>query len=280
MKFNVSCSRKLLKGEDATLILCKGDQLICVVADGHGGNEAASIVTNDITELIEKFDVSRFDSYYSIFAELHKRVLQTSTTSGCTLSVVIWNSQTGKLFCANCGDSDVILFEPSTYSVLSESHRLRTNASERLQLIRKGCVVSQARNKNHEFFGPHRMWPGGLSMSRAIGDADCVYCSHIPFVYECDVLNGVIVLASDGVWDNIPIRKIEEIVKKYPSCEAAKILCKKGSLTDDKSAIVLQVSDMIVNARNPIFSISRNSSSSSLSSEDDDEQIINLPVKL
>jgi len=69
----------------------------------------------------------------------------------------------------------------------------------------RAFLLAQATNPHTKRpHGPLRAWPGGLAMSRAIGDADCsswlIAEPHVRTVAlppgGCDI-----VLATDGVWD-------------------------------------------------------------------------------
>jgi serine/threonine protein phosphatase PrpC len=52
--------------------------------------------------------------------------------------------------------------------------------------------------------GPLRCWPGGLCLSRSIGDQDVgEFIIPVPYVKQMKLSNfgGRLIIASDGVWD-------------------------------------------------------------------------------
>lgn len=273
MKYVVASASKEFKGEDATLVQTRGDFVYGLVCDGHGGKDAAKLVVTEFMKTLDDADMC----FVRIFQTLHTLVQAKCNTCGCTLSVFMWNASNCDVIHANCGDSDIVVFEPTTYNILSETHRLQYNARERQRLQEAGAVVRQARNEIGEPYGPYRLWPGGLAVSRSIGDADCPYISCQPFVSRCVLRNAVIVIASDGVWDTFPIHRVRDIVTRHTVQEAAKLLCNKGDLTDDRSAIVIQIGNMIVQNKSTLFFRSP-SHSSSLSDEDEDEIILRVSV--
>ena len=68
--------------------------------------------------------------------------------------------------------------------------------------------------------GPLRAWPGGLSMGRSLGDADCgAWHSPEPDIMSirlpddgCDII-----LASDGLWDAVSLPEVYALVERWPS---------------------------------------------------------------
>jgi Protein phosphatase 2C len=53
---------------------------------------------------------------------------------------------------------------------VSGNHRLDDCKAERERVLAAGSAVARSRD-NGEEVGPLRVWPGGLAMSRSIGDA-------------------------------------------------------------------------------------------------------------
>lgn len=56
--------------------------------------------------------------------------------------------------------------------------------------------------------GPDRVWPGGLAMSRTLGDPSAPHVTAAPEV-RCVTLpttGGRLIIASDGVWDHMQPR--------------------------------------------------------------------------
>ena len=96
--------------------------------------------------------------------------------------------------------------------------------------------------------GPLRIWPGGLCVSRGIGDIDVgepvIASPHVRQVvvptWGCRII-----LASDGVWDCISTRNVISSVRGRTcasACNAVVHKClrvKQGSLVDDTTCCVV-----------------------------------------
>jgi serine/threonine protein phosphatase PrpC len=94
---------------------------------------------------------------------------------------------------------------------LTECHRLEGRTSEQERVLRDsraeslGLTLGRVKSEAGEAVGPLRVWPGGLSMSRSIGDS-CygAAVSSRPSITQRFVpywMGGRIVVCSDGVWD-------------------------------------------------------------------------------
>lgn len=58
---------------------------------------------------------------------------------------------------------------------MSGNHRLDDNKAERARCLEAGCEVSSSCLEGRPV-GPLRVWPGGLAMSRTLGDHDVRPC--------------------------------------------------------------------------------------------------------
>lgn len=274
MKYHISSKTRNLKGEDGLIVFMHNSLIVFAVCDGHGGKTACHVVVSSLKQVFgqtyAESDIKQ--SVKSIFEELHALVVDCTSTSGCTLSLCIWDKETGVLVTANCGDSDVLLFQDSTFSVLSTSHRLQYNAIERERLIDQKITIGRAKNEFGEYFGQYRLWPGGLTISRAIGDLDSP-CLHTPDISTFQVKSGVVVMATDGIWDTLSLHKIKKIATENAPPDACEYLCNRSHMIDDKTAVVLQIGHAIVNRRN-LATLYRYSSNSSLSDEDETKDVI------
>lgn len=98
---------------------------------------------------------------------------------------------------------------------LAESGRGPCEAHEvRCILAATQCCGAECFHSWQAGYGPLRVWPGGLALSRAIGDRDVGDCivAH-PFVKQLRIPETAavrIIIASDGVWDacdNVAVAK-------------------------------------------------------------------------
>lgn len=118
-----------------------------------------------------------------------------------------------------------------------------------------------------------RIYPGGLSNSRAIGDADCPLISCEPSVtWSPFGPSDVLVLASDGLWDDMPLSKICRVARDTRCARhILNVNVRSGAFRDDTSVIVASCLPRVERTPSPIASIFRSGSTSSLSSDDDDD---------
>lgn len=72
-------------------------------------------------------------------------------------------------------------------------------------------------------YGPLRAWPGGLCVSRAIGDMDVGECiiAH-PHIMQIQIPQegARLVMASDGLWDCFPSRKVVKMARTKDTQQA------------------------------------------------------------
>ena len=91
---------------------------------------------------------------------------------------------------------------------LSTSHRLAENSDEQARLRAKNVDLGRALDADGWPGGPLRAWPGGLAVTRGIGDADCapiVSCEPACATVGAPASGGLLVACSDGVWDTLSI---------------------------------------------------------------------------
>lgn len=94
--------------------------------------------------------------------------------------------------------------------------------------------------------GPLRVWPGGLAMSRSIGDAECgARVSADPEVVRVTLpaLGSRLLMGSDGLWDAVLPKTAAHHVRGMGAAEAAhKLLAlaiRKDKLKDDVTGAVI-----------------------------------------
>lgn len=72
-------------------------------------------------------------------------------------------------------------------------------------------------------YGPLRAWPGGLCVSRAIGDVDVGECiiAH-PHIMQMQIPEegARVVIASDGLWDCFSSRKVVKMARTKDTDQA------------------------------------------------------------
>ncbi len=241
------------------------------VFDGHGGDVSAEYCRQHVH--VNFLNEKSFTSNPS--QALRAALLRTDaefcgacrrinllTSSGTTaLAVYIQGSM---LICANIGDSRGVLCRSGRALPVSNDHKPgRKDEKERVEALggRVGITEDEAfsnKPKNclclREYFIPKRplrVFPGGLSVSRTIGDISMKSTALIiadpeMFSLVLTPLDSFLVLACDGVWDVMNNQQVVDCVKKHVHMgdpeEAARQLAKeayrRGS-TDNISAIVV-----------------------------------------
>ncbi|GMH43629.1 hypothetical protein BSKO_11551 [Bryopsis sp. KO-2023] len=229
---------------------CKGEDLVITeksapsgffwhffaVLDGHQGVDCAEyvkgrlwpILTERLPETLpsswEGEDAAKFGEAIRVailkaFDEVDEGWYDEKKLSGTTATVALLADRF--LTVANVGDSSGMLYTESQKIEMTKSHRLATSKMEQKRLKSENVSVAPLNvnmngpaKRGEEGFGPLRVWPGGLAVSRSIGDADVtpqVVCfPHIKQIVVPES-GARLVLASDGVWDSLPCSKIHQM---------------------------------------------------------------------
>lgn len=281
-----SVAQRQVKGEDVLFALEDlasiypgrpglGKWSVYCVCDGHGGCRAAKFVRHQLgptlSEVLplgdpppfdqpdgEKFAESVRAALVDVFLSLSEAfAMDGGRTSGTTVSVVLvcgWMITT-----ANVGDSEVFLDGRAKIIEMTCCHKVNDNKQEQNRLLAAGLVVKPLSKKNRygpprdgeEGVGPLRAWPGGIAMSRSLGDMDCgPHILPMPHIRQIVIPpSGVrMVIASDGLWDHVSGPKACQIIQNVRLPKAADCLMKSaiaGSggyrLSDDTSIMVLDI---------------------------------------
>ncbi|CAL8466137.1 g5673 [Coccomyxa elongata] len=247
--------------------------LFCVF-DGHNGVAAAQHIRDTLCEVLEPLlppgrpPPEDSGAEYVAWREQLQQALVcaldevqatfacTGHTAGTTVTIII---QCGWLLTiAGLGDSRAVLDTGADIVQLSVDHRVATHRQERHRLEGTGALVAPidvsgsgpASGPTAQGWGPLRVWPGGLCLSRAVGDFDVgAIVLAIPHITQVRVpeTGGRILVASDGVWDAFEkMVRVCRMVRRWAVEEApekliAAIQRAHGGLKDDTSVIVLDL---------------------------------------
>jgi len=152
-----------------------------------------------------------------------------------------------QLLVANVGDSCAYLDTGAEVLAVSGNHRLEDNHEEVLRIENNGGEVAPS-SIDGKPAGPIRVWPGGLAMSRTIGDVDagklCLADAEITQVTIPP--NGArLFIASDGLWDAVHPKTAAHHTRDMRASEAShKLLSmaiKKDKLKDDVTIVVVDI---------------------------------------
>ncbi|KAI5398610.1 hypothetical protein KIW84_064106 [Lathyrus oleraceus] len=168
-------------------------------------------------------------------------------TSGTTATFVIIDGWTVTVACV--GDSRCILdTQGGIVSLLTVDHRLEENVEERERVTASGGEVGRLNIFGGNEVGPLRCWPGGLCLSRSIGDTDVgEYIVPIPHVKQVKLSNagGRLIIASDGIWDTLSSDMAAKACRGVPAELAAKLVVKEAlrsrGLKDDTTCLVVDI---------------------------------------
>ncbi|XP_048325084.1 probable protein phosphatase 2C 5 isoform X2 [Ziziphus jujuba] len=172
---------------------------------------------------------------------------QKGETSGTTVTFVVIDGWTVTV--ASVGDSRCILdSQGGEVSLLTVDHRLDDNAEERERVTASGGEVGRLNVFGGNEVGPLRCWPGGLCLSRSIGDTDVgEFIVPIPHVKQVKLSSagGRLIIASDGIWDALSSDMAAKSCRGLPAELAAKLVVKEAlrsrGLKDDTTCLVVDI---------------------------------------
>ncbi|KAF8369536.1 hypothetical protein HHK36_032445 [Tetracentron sinense] len=234
---------------------------VFAIFDGHNGNAAAIFtkenLLNHVMGAIPR-GLGREEWLQALPRALvagHQDKLMSSLTifllpgetSGTTVTFVIVDRWTVTV--ASVGDSRCILnAQGGAVSTLTVDHRLEDNVEERERVTASGGEVGRLSIVGGVEIGPLRCWPGGLCLSRSIGDMDVgEFIVPIPYVKQVKLSNagGRLIIASDGIWDALSSEMAAKSCHGLPAELAARQVVKEAlrtrGLKDDTTCIVVDI---------------------------------------
>ncbi|XP_010553723.1 PREDICTED: probable protein phosphatase 2C 5 [Tarenaya hassleriana] len=254
------------KGEDYFLIKpdCQripGDPStsfsVFAIFDGHNGISAAIFAKEHLLDNVLSAipqGVSRDEWLKALpralvagFVKTDIEFQQKGETSGTTVTFVLIDGWT--ITVASVGDSRCILdTQGGVVSLLTVDHRLEENVEERDRVTASGGEVGRLNVFGGNGVGPLRCWPGGLCLSRSIGDTDVgEFIVPIPHVKQVKISDagGRLIIASDGIWDALSSDMAAKSCRGLPTELAAKLVVKEAlrtrGLKDDTTCLVVDL---------------------------------------
>ncbi|XP_031118065.1 probable protein phosphatase 2C 12 [Ipomoea triloba] len=225
--------------------------------DGHNGSMAAiytkeNLLNNVLSAIPPELNRDEWLSalpraLVAGFVKTDKDFQGEARTSGTTVTIAIIEGWVVTV--ASVGDSRCILesAEGGIY-YLSADHRLECNEEERERITSSGGEVGRLNTGGGTQIGPLRCWPGGLCLSRSIGDMDVgEFIVPVPYVKQVKLSSagGRIIIASDGVWDSVSAEAAFECARGMQPDAAATQIVKEAvqpkGIRDDTTCIVIDV---------------------------------------
>lgn len=227
------------------------------IFDGHNGSAAAIFSRDHLLNYVLNAmprGLGRDEWLHALpralvagFVKTDKEFQSKGKTSGTTATFVIIDGWTVTV--ASVGDSRCILdAQGGGVSILTVDHRLEENAEERERVTASGGEVGRLSIFGGTEIGPLRCWPGGLCLSRSIGDMDVgEFIVPIPYVKQVKLSStgGRLVIASDGIWDALSSELAAKSCRGLPAELAARQVVKEAlrtrGLKDDTTCVVVDI---------------------------------------
>ncbi|CAN0922281.1 Probable protein phosphatase 2C 12 [Linum grandiflorum] len=254
------------KGEDLTFVKTECQRIVgdgvttysvFGLFDGHNGRAAAvytkeNLLSNVISAIPQNLNQEEWlaalpRALVAGFVKTDKEFQVRGQPSGTTVTFVIIDGWVVTV--ASVGDSRCILesAEGDLY-YLSADHRLDCNEEERERITSSGGEVGRLNTGGGVEIGPLRCWPGGLCLSRSIGDLDVgEYIVPVPHVKQVKLSTGGgrLIISSDGVWDALTAEVALDCCRGMPPDAAASQIVKEAvhskGLRDDTTCIVVDI---------------------------------------
>ncbi|KAL2904810.1 putative protein phosphatase 2C 15 [Bienertia sinuspersici] len=230
---------------------------VFAIFDGHNGNAAAIYTRENLLNHVlaaiprglshDEWLNALPRALVAGFVKTDKEFQHKGETSGTTATFVIVDRWTMTVACV--GDSRCVLdVQGVPVSDLTVDHRLEDNMEERQRVIASGGEVGRLSIVGGVEVGPLRCWPGGLCLSRSIGDLDVgEFIVPVPYVKQVKLSNvgGRLIIASDGIWDALSSEMAAKSCQGLPAELAARQVVKEAlrtrGLKDDTSCIVVDI---------------------------------------
>ena len=241
------------------------------IYDGHGGDVISNYLKDklqneiikhikcfeDLNQYFKKIILESFENIEYEIMKLSKKDPKIRKSGSCAL-ILITNKD--NIYIVNLGDSRGILCSNNLINIISVDHKPK-NEYELQRVYKFGGKVENVNNI-------YRIFPGGLSVSRSIGDSESKvpeFGGHMNIISATpDLLsfknNGnidFIILGCDGIYDNLSnkdicycvyntllkqLKKNEEIIKEKILAKICKNIIKeaiKNNSKDNLSIIFL-----------------------------------------
>ncbi|KAH0572411.1 Protein phosphatase 2C [Spironucleus salmonicida] len=191
--------------EDQHIISTKSNFLTAVIFDGHCGDAASTMAAEEFLLNFEKMPQN--DDIFNKFTDINM-FIKENTSSGCTVCSLFVQGRDIKV--ANVGDSRCVVVRQTGGIAISKDHK-PSRPSEKARIMQNGGNV---RSIN---LGVCRMFPGGLSVSRALGDREMELVSGIPEIFEGQIqdIDEAIIVACDGLWDIFSPDEVANFLNKH-----------------------------------------------------------------
>ncbi|KAJ4752879.1 Protein phosphatase 2C family protein [Rhynchospora pubera] len=253
------------KGEDFTFIKLDCERIpddplstfsVFAIFDGHNGSMAAvytkeNLLSNILSAIPSNLTRDEWlgalpRALVSAFVKTDKDFQSEGLISGSTVTFVIIDDNI--ITVGSVGDSRAVLEAEGSIYYLSADHRLEENEEEVERVTASGGEVGRLNVVGNTQVGPLRCWPGGLCLSRSIGDSDVgEFIVPVPHVKQVKLSStgGRLIICSDGVWDVLSSEMAFNFSRALTPEAAANKIVKEAvqvkGLRDDTTCIVVDI---------------------------------------
>lgn len=209
--------------------------------DGHSGAKCVDFLRDNMHQLLTKQKAYRSDKRLALqlaFAESERKFLETAKQTGdnsgsCALVCLL---EKEKVIVANVGDSRVVvsMHRGKSAHQITNDHKPEADDEKKRIFQNGGHIFRSKKTALREIvdasgnttevmeeirYGPFRVEPGGLSVSRTIGDwqakdssrrgnPKCIIAEPEIFDIDLTVDHDLMVLACDGVFDVLTTKEV------------------------------------------------------------------------
>ena len=221
------------------------NQMVFELFDGHGGEDISNFLQQNFSHIYKQYlKINNYDIPKSLTNsfkeadEIMKESLTTIDGMGSTGTIIhlVWENNTNLVvYTGNVGDSRVSLISPTHIIKLSYDHRM-SDEKEKERILESGIEVIENR------IG------GELMLTRIFGDFEFktknnnkknkkkgLICE--PFLskikIDLNINDQFLILASDGIWDLVSEKEIQQMIIKNNDSEKLCAMIIKKALDKD-----------------------------------------------
>eukprot|EP00898_Chlorokybus_atmophyticus_P009084 jgi/Chlat1/9177/Chrsp97S08450 len=224
------------------------------VFDGHGGGECAEYCVGNLADNVlncmkvgTEFSTDLALAVINGFVNTNATFNASGATAGTTATLMLLDHW--KLVVGWVGDSRALFISnDGSWEALTRDHRFEDSQEECDRVMAAGGRLGRLHDTYGSEVGPLRCWPGGLCLSRSIGDADVGACvTAVPDVrlFQLPLIGGRIICASDGVWDALSNKHVVKLSKGRSVDDlcrkVVKDTLKARGLRDDTTVLVIDI---------------------------------------
>ena len=216
------------------------NQMLFELFDGHGGEDISNFLQQNFSQIYKQYlELNNYDIPKSLsnsfkdIDDIIKENLNNINGMGSTGTIIhlFWEARNKLMvYTANIGDSRASLISPNHIIKLSYEHRM-SDEKEKERILETGIDIIENR------IG------GELMLTRSFGDyefkeqnTNAVICE--PFLskikIDLNIRDQFLILASDGIWDLVNEKEIQQMIKKINNSEKLCAMIIKKAL--DKEA--------------------------------------------